>query len=160
MRRVRFTTWSSFPNVGCLWGSLTLPGRQDETPLFLVGQDHLLTLAASLRQSILLGMLPHVLLASLKSIDLLSLDLTSLLDGSRHMTLASDSLDLGHVRVSLDQSLVVLELRALTGTLDSTAIRRIGTPQADVAVVRAGEEILVVGRELGGENTALYESER
>lgn len=82
-----------------------------------------------------------------------SLDLRRLLDGLRHMTLALDSSDFGHVRVPINQSLVVFQLGPLTSTLDSTAVGGIGTPESDVAIVRSREDVLVVGGELGGEDT-------
>ena len=69
------------------------------------------------------------------------------------MTLALDSSDLGHVRVSVNQSLVVLQLGPLASTLDSTAVGGIGTPESDVAIVRSREDVLVVGCEFGGEDT-------
>lgn len=98
-------------------------------------------------------MSPDVILTALNRRQFFSLDLRRLLDGLRHMTLALDSSDLGHVRVSINQSLVVLQLGPLTSTLDSTAVGGIGTPESDVAIVRSREDVLVVGGELGGEDT-------
>lgn len=76
--------------------------------LLLFAQDHLLALAASLRQCILLRVLANVLLASLDRHELLPLDLPSLHDRLGHVALALDPADLGHVRVPLDQCLIVL----------------------------------------------------
>jgi hypothetical protein len=51
------------------------------------------------------------------------------------VTLAFDAADLRHVSVTLDQSLVVLQFRALTSTLDAAAVRCVGAPQTNVAIV-------------------------
>jgi hypothetical protein len=67
--------------------------------LLLMCQDHLLTLAPSRWQSTLLAMLANILLTSLDSSKFFSLDLSRLLHGSWHMTLALDPSDLRHMRV-------------------------------------------------------------
>lgn len=121
--------------------------------LLLLGQDHLLALALSLGQVLLLGVLAHVLLASLDRHQLLPLDLARLLDRLRHVTLASDSADFRHVRVSLDQGLVVLELGPLTSALYTAAVGCVCAPKSDVAIVGAGQDVLVIGGKLGGEDT-------
>ena len=106
-----------------------------------------------LGQSVLLGVPPDVILTTLNRRQFFSLNLRCLLNSLRHMTLALDSSDLGHVRVSVNQSLVVLQLGPLASTLDSTAVGGIGTPESDVAIVRSREDVLVVGGEFGGEDT-------
>lgn len=121
--------------------------------LLLLRQDHLLTLVLLLRQSSLLSVLPNIVFTSLNRRQLISLDLSSLLNSLRHMALAFDSPDLGHVGVSVDQGLVVLQLRALTSALDSAAVGSVGTPKSDVAIVGTGEDVLVVGGKLGREDT-------
>lgn len=121
--------------------------------LLLLRQDHLFTLVLLLRQSSLLSVLPNIVFTSLNRRQFISLDLSSLLNSLRHMALAFDSPDLGHVRVSVDQGLVVLQLRALTSALDSAAVGSVGTPKSDVAIVGAGEDVLVVGSKLGREDT-------
>lgn len=115
-------------------------------------QDHLLTLAATWHRA-LLAMLPDVLLSSLESGQFFSLDLASLLNGLRQMSVTSYTSDLRHVRVSLDQSLVVFKLLSLAGALDRAPVRGIGTPDSDVAVVRTGEDVLVIRRPFGRENS-------
>lgn len=124
-----------------------------ENALLLICQNHLFTLMLLLLQSTLLSVLPNVVFSSLDRSQLFSLDFSSLLNSLRHMTLAFDSPDLGHVRVSVDQSLVILQLRPLTSALDSAAVGSVGTPKSDVSIVRAGENVFVVGGELGGEDT-------
>lgn len=106
--------------------------------LLLAGKDHLLTFALSSLQVCLSGVLPHVFLAPLDSAKLLTLDLTSLLNRLGEMALAFDAANFGHMSVSLDQCLVVLQLRSLTSALNSTTIGGVGTPQANVAIVRSG----------------------
>lgn len=51
------------------------------------------------------------------------------------MTLAFDAANFGHVGVSFDQGLVILQLGTLAGTLDSTAVGCIGAPETNVTVV-------------------------
>jgi hypothetical protein len=80
-------------------------------------------------------MLANILLAPLDSRKLFILDLTSLLNGPWHVTLALDPFNLRHMRIPLDKSLIVLQLRPLAGTLDSTAVRGIGTPQSNVSII-------------------------
>lgn len=98
-------------------------------------------------------MLPDILFSSLHSGQLFSLDLAGLLDSLRQMPVTSDPSDLRHVCVSLDQSLVVFQLLSLAGALDSTPVGSIGTPNSDVAVIRTREDILVIRREFGRENS-------
>lgn len=121
--------------------------------LLLLRQDHLLTLMLLFRQSTLLSVLPNIVFTSLNRSQLISLDLSSFLDSLRHMALAFDSPDLWHVRVPVDQGLVVLKLRALTSALDSAAVGSVRTPKSDVAIVRAGENVFIVGGKLGREDT-------
>lgn len=121
-------------------GSVLKAANVDEclNTLLLLRQDHLLTLMLLLRQSSLLSVLPNIVFTSLNRRQLISLDLSSLLNSLRHMALAFDSPNLGHVRVPVDQGLVILQLRALTSALDSAAVGSIGTPKSDVAIVGAG----------------------
>lgn len=58
------------------------------------------------------------------------------------------------MRVSLDEGLVVFQFGPLTGTLDATAVGCIATPEPDIAIIRPGKYVFIVGRKLGGENTA------
>lgn len=104
-------------------------------------------------QSTLLSVSPNVILTPLDGSQFFPLDLRRLLNGLRHMTLALDSPDLRHMRVSVDQGLVVLQLRALASTLDPAAIRSISTPETNIAIVRAGEDVFVIGGEFSRENT-------
>lgn len=69
------------------------------------------------------------------------------------MTLALDAANVGHVGVSFDQGLVILQLGALAGTLDSTAVGRIGTPETNVTVVRSREHVFAIRCEFCGEHT-------
>lgn len=96
--------------------------------LLLFAQDHFLALTASLGQRILLCVLADVLVAPLERHELLPLDLPSLHDWLGHMALALDSANLGHVRVALDQRLIVLELCALAAALDAAAVGGLGAP--------------------------------
>ena len=75
---------------------------QGTSGLLLFAQDHLLALAASLGECILLRVLANVLVPSLEGHEFLPLDLASLHDRLGHVALALDSADLGHVRVPLD----------------------------------------------------------
>lgn len=104
-------------------------------------------------QSTLLSVSPNVILTPLDGSQFFPLDLRRLLNGLRHMTLALDSPDLRHMRVSVDQGLVVLQLRALASTLDPAAIRSISTPETNIAIVRAREDVFVIGGEFSRENT-------
>lgn len=86
--------------------------------LLLGCENHLFTLAPA-RHSALLAMLPNILLSSFDGRKLLSLDLSCFIDGLRQMTMTLDSSDLRHMRVSLDQCLIVLELLPLACALDA-----------------------------------------
>lgn len=86
--------------------------------LLLSRENHLFTLAPAWH-STLLAMLANILLSSFDGRKLLSLDIGCFLDGLRQMTMTLDSSDLRHMRVSVDQCLVVLELLPLARTLDA-----------------------------------------
>lgn len=60
------------------------------------------------------------------------------------MSVALDASDLGHVAVSLFDGFVVFELLALSGGFDAFAFGGVGAPEADVAIVGAGEDEVCV----------------
>lgn len=106
---------------------------QNTAQLLQLGQDGLLSLRLALLE-LLDGVFPLVLLPPLDGRKLLALDLGRLLDHLGQVSVAGDTLDLGHVGISLDQGFVVLERLSLLGRLDAAALRGIGTPQADVTL--------------------------
>ena len=118
-----------------------------------VCKNHLRAFILSLFQIGLASVLAHVLLASLDGSKLFSLDLTSLLNRLGQVTLSLDATNFRHMRVSLNESLVVLQLGSLTCALDSTAVRGLSTPETNIAIVRSRQDILAVWGELGRENT-------
>lgn len=79
-------------------------------------------------------MLALVLLAALDGRQLLALDLAGLLDHLGKVPVPPDAPDLGQVREALDQRVVVLKRLPLLGRLDAAALRRLGAPEADVAL--------------------------
>ena len=97
-------------------------------------------------------MLALVLLPALDRLDLLALDLAGLLDLLRHVSVPADATDLGHVLVALLEGLVVFLLLALRGGFDARSGRGVGAPETHVAVVGAGEHVVVVGRPGAGED--------
>lgn len=101
----------------------------------LSGQDHSLALALPRRKLALLGVLPDILLTPLNGIQFFSLNLTGLLNRLRHMALTPYPSDLRHMRVSLDQRLVIFQFRSLAGTLHSTAIGCVAAPEPDIAII-------------------------
>lgn len=105
--------------------------------LLLSSKNHLLALVLPRLQIGLAGVLAHVLLASLDGRKLLTLDLTSLLNRLGQVALPLDATDFGHVGVSLDEGLVIFQLAALASALDSTTVRGIGTPEANITIVRS-----------------------
>lgn len=94
----------------------------EEEILLFIRQNHLLALVSLARQSTLLSVFPNVVLTPFDGRQLFTLDLRSLLNGLRHVALSFDPSDLRHMRVSVDEGLVVLQLRALSSTLDSAAV--------------------------------------
>lgn len=102
--------------------------------LFLRCQNHLLSLIPS-SLKLFLCVTTLILLTSLDTLDLLSLDLTRLLEHLGHVAVTVDAADLGHVLVPLDQGVVVLEGLSLSGRLDTLSARGVGTPEANVAVI-------------------------
>lgn len=100
-------------------------------------------------------MFPLVLLPALDSPDLFAFDLCGLLDLLGQAPVLVDAADLGHVLVALHQRPVVFELLALAGGFDALALRGAGAPEADVAVVAAAEDVVVV-RGPGGGKDALH----
>ena len=89
------------------------PKQASERPrLRLRRQNHLLSLISSLRK-LLLSMLPFILLSPLNSLQFLRLDLASLLDNLRNMSVTLDTADLRHMSVSLCQGFAVFESLAL-----------------------------------------------
>lgn len=97
-------------------------------------------------------MLPLVLLAALDGLELLVLDLAGLLDDLWRVSVALDAGNLGHVAVAADEGVIVLEGLAVAGGFDSLSLGGVCAPEADVAVVGAGEEVLCVGGPFGGED--------
>lgn len=93
---------------------------------------------------------PLILVPPLDALDLIALDLTGLLQHLRNVTMTLDAANLGHVLEALDEGLVVLEGLSVPGRLDALALRGVGAPEADVAVVGAGEDVLGIGRPAGG----------
>lgn len=94
---------------------------------------------------LLLGMPTFVLLTPLDTLELLTLDLGSLLHNLGYVAMPLDAADLGHVPVALRQGLVVLEGLAVAGGLDAFSLRGIRPPDSDVAVVGPRQDILGVG---------------
>lgn len=68
------------------------------------------------------------------------------------MTMSLDPPNLRHMLIPLLNRLIILELLALTRGLDALALRSVGAPEADVAVVGAGEEVVGVGGPAAGED--------
>lgn len=97
-------------------------------------------------------MLPLVLLAALDGLELLVLDLAGLLDDLWRVTVALDAGNLGHMAVAAYEGVVVLEGLAVASRLDALSLGGICAPEADVAVVGAGEEVLCVGGPFGREH--------
>ena len=79
-------------------------------------------------------MLALVLLAPLDGRQLVALDLARLLDNLGHVAVAPYAFDLGEVRVTLCERLVVLESLSLPRRLDGASLRGVGAPEADVAL--------------------------
>ena len=127
--------------------------------LLFVCKNHLRAFILPRLQVGLASVLAHILFASLDGRKLLTLDLTSLLNRLGKVTLAFDAANLGHVRVSLDESLVVLQFGSLACALDSTAVRGLGTPETNIAIVRSRQNILAIRSELGRENTVFVISQ-
>lgn len=89
-------------------------------------------------------MSPLILLFPLDTLEFLALDLAGLLDNCRNMSVSGDASNLRHMGESFGQSLVILESLSLSGGLDALAFGGVCTPDADVAVVRAGENVFCV----------------
>ncbi len=102
-------------------------------PLLLLNQNSLLSLALALLE-LLVRVLPLVLFPPLDGGQLLALDLAGLLDHLGLVPVPADAPDLGHVRVPFHQRAVVLERLPFLGRLDPTTFRRVGAPEADVAL--------------------------
>lgn len=68
--------------------------------LLLLGQNGLFSLASSLVK-LLLGVFPLILLTPLDSLELLGLDLASLLDNLGSVSVSLDPPDLGHVSIAV-----------------------------------------------------------
>lgn len=111
-------------------------GFSNSIPLLLPRQYHLFSLTPPLLK-LLPGVLAFILLLSLDALELVLLNLRRLLDHGGNVAMASDAANLGHVAVALDQGVVVLESLALAGGFDALALRGVGAPQPDVAVVGA-----------------------
>lgn len=60
------------------------------------------------------------------------------------MSMPLNPFDLWHVRIPTSEGVIVLELLPLTSGLDTTPRGSVDTPQSDVAIIRAGKNILVV----------------
>jgi hypothetical protein len=140
-------------------GMSKLQSMHPHTPhvLFLRRQNHLFPLAPPLHQP-LLRMLPLVLGSPPQRLDLLPFDLCRLLDVLRQVSVPSDAPDLWHMLVAFLKGSVVFELLALAGGFYATiAGGGVGAPEADVAVVGAGEEVGRVGGEFCGEDSGFGE---
>lgn len=97
-------------------------------------------------------MLPLILLPSLDRAQLLLLDLPRLHHLLRHAAMARNAADLRHMLIPCLQRIVVLELLPLAGALNAAPFVALRTPEADVAVVAAAEDVLRVRGEGGGED--------
>lgn len=95
-------------------------------------------------------MFPFILPLALNRRHLLVLDRARLLHLLRHMAMSPDAANLRHVRIPVHELGVVFQFLALAGGFDAPACRGVGAPEADVAVVGAREEVVVVRGEAGG----------
>lgn len=128
--------------------------------LLLLRKNHLLSLVPPLLE-LLLRVLPLVLFAPLDGLQLLGLDLSRLLHDLGNVPVSPDAPDLGHVALNsisfvpplhmlsqagltetVRQGRVVLLGLSLPRRLDSFTLGCVGSPYANVAVVRPTEDEL------------------
>jgi hypothetical protein len=100
------------------------PHPVSESSLLFCGKDHLFALGA-VWHAALLAVLSNIVLSPLNTRELVLLDLTRLLDGLGHMTMALDPSDLWHVSISANKRLIILQLLPLARTLNAATRRGI-----------------------------------
>jgi len=87
---------------------------------FLYSKYHFLPFA--LAGHFALAMFSHILFLSLDRLEFFSFDLSSFLDSLWKVSVSFDPTDLWHMSISLDKSLVILELLSLSSRFDPTPI--------------------------------------
>jgi hypothetical protein len=98
------------------------------------------------------AVLPLILLSAPDSLEFFALDLTRLLDLLGQMPVSVYPLDFRHVLVSLDKRCIVFQLLALSSALDTLTFGGASAPESNIAVVAAGEDVIVIGGPGGGKH--------
>lgn len=97
-------------------------------------------------------MFPFILFPPLDRPQFFALDLTRFLDSLRNMSMSRNPPEFWHMRVPLLERVIIFQLLPLRERLHALASRSDGAPEANVAIVRSTQDVIVVCAPSAGED--------